>query len=307
MRSFVCIAQCSSASSSNQCLNLYGDGSFCCYGWMSDVMTQLPSSPRVSIGTSSFQGNQNPGQPQRLFSAGCVIQRRLLHCFCNVLDSYPGILGLCMYSGAKNQAPADTVTTLSSNLVIANKFFLSLCRTTLMNFRNPMATGPGGTLVLGAGEDLTCSNCQLTTSNYSFIKYRDTTSDCSYSFYSITIVDFAVSGSSLNLSRVFAPSNSFPFTYLGHTFSGGFSSGCPENNRYPNILDSGTSNILLPSEALKAINRAVCNAYTGTENCNEFITGDTYFKKLDGLPDVNILLWDAASSSIVTLLLPPTA
>jgi hypothetical protein len=213
-----------------------------------------------------------------------------------------------MYGGAKSQAPADTVTTLSSNHVIANKFFLSLCRTTLMNFQNPKATGPGGILVLGAGEDLTCSDCQLVTSNYSFVKYRDTTSDCSYSFYSVTIVDFAVSGNSLNLSRVFAPSNTFPFSYLGQTFSAGFSSGCPESNKYPNILDSGTSSILLPSNALEAIGRAVCNAYTGTEQkCYQMMTGESWFKNLNGLPDINILLWDADSSTIVTLLLPPTA
>jgi hypothetical protein len=35
--------------------------------------------------------------------------------------------------------------------------------------------------------------------------------------------------------------------------------------------------------------------------------GSLWFKSLDGLPDVSILLWDADSSSIVTLLLSPTA
>jgi hypothetical protein len=70
MRSLTRVRQCASASSSNQCLNLYGDGSYCCYGWNSDVMPQLPGSPRVSIGTSSYQGNQKPEQSQRLFSAG---------------------------------------------------------------------------------------------------------------------------------------------------------------------------------------------------------------------------------------------
>jgi hypothetical protein len=213
-----------------------------------------------------------------------------------------------MYGGAKNQAPTDTVTALSKNYVIANKFFLSLCRTTLMDTQNPAATGPGGTLVLGAGEDLTCSNCQLTASSYSFIQYRDTTSDCSFSFYSISIVDFAVSGNALKLTRVFAPSNSFPVSYLGQTFSAGFSSGCPDSNLYPNILDSGTSNILLPSDALEVISQAICNAYTGQEpNCIGFMAGHSYFENLNGLPEVNLLLWDSASSSIVTLLLPPTA
>ena len=214
-----------------------------------------------------------------------------------------------MYGGTKNQAPADTVTTLSGGKAIANKFFLSLCPTYLMNFQNPAATGPGGILVLGAGEDLTCSNCQLTTSNYSFIKYRDTSSDCSFSFYSVTIVDFAVSGNSLNLSNTFAPSNSFSFTYLGQTFNAGFSSGCPDNKKFPNILDSGTSQILLPTVALEAIGRAVCNAYEGKEpDCYEKMTrGDNWFKTLDGMPDVSILLWDSVTSSIVTLLLPPSA
>ena len=58
-----------------------------------------------------------------------------------------------MYGGAKNEAPADMVTTLAINDVIANRFFLSLCRTVLTSFEKPVASGPGGILVLGAGED----------------------------------------------------------------------------------------------------------------------------------------------------------
>ena len=222
---------------------------------------------------------------------------------------YPGILGLCMYEGAKNQAPADAVTTLASNGVISNRFFLSLCRTYMMNWANPMATGPGGILVLGAGEDLTCSGCQLNTSNYSFVKYRDTTVDCAYSYYSITIVDFAVKDIPLNLSPTFAPGNSFSFAYLGKTYDAGFSTGCPRGSLFPNILDSGTSQILLPGPALQAIGAAICHAYTGQEpNCVGMFSGRGYwFKTLDGLPDVSILLWDDVSSSIVTLRLPPTA
>lgn len=57
-------ALCNAASASNQCFNSYGDGSYCCFGWMSDVMPQLPNAPRVSIGTSSLQGNRYPAQPQ---------------------------------------------------------------------------------------------------------------------------------------------------------------------------------------------------------------------------------------------------
>ena len=198
----------------------------------------------------------------------------------------------------------------------------------MMNFEKPAATGAGGVLVLGAGEDLTCTNCALVTSNYSFAKYRDTTADCSYSFYSITIVDFTVNDIPLNLSPIFAPSNSFPFNYLGKAYvsntfptvikcntlvrySAGFAAGCPgvDGQAYPNILDSGTSQILLPGAALKAIGAAICNAYTGPEeNCVGMITGDNYwFKTLDGLPDVSILLWDADSASVVPLLLPPIA
>lgn len=214
-----------------------------------------------------------------------------------------------MYGGAKNEAPADTVTTLSSNYVITNKFFLSLCRTYLVNFASPTATGPGGILVLGAGEDLTCTDCKLTTGNYSFVKYRDATADCSYSYYSITVVDFAVNNfGPLNLSPIFAPSNSFPFTYLGKSYDGGLFSGCPTPNLVPNILDSGTSQILLPKAALTALAAAICQVYTGQElQCDDMISGNNWFKTLDGLPDVSILLWDADSSSIVTLLLPPTA
>jgi hypothetical protein len=216
-----------------------------------------------------------------------------------------------MYGGAKNEAPADTVTTLSSNYIIANKFFLSLCRTYLTNYAQPIATGPGGFLVLGAGEDLTCNNCKLTTGNYSFVKYRDATADCSYSFYSVTLVDFAVHNfGPLNLSPIFAPSNSFSFTYLGKSYDGGLSSGCPTSNLVPNILDSGTSQILLPQAALTALATAICQVYTGQEpQCYNMIMGEgsLWFKSLDGLPDVSILLWDADSSSIVTLLLSPTA
>jgi hypothetical protein len=180
----------------------------------------------------------------------------------------------------------------------------------MMNFQQPVATGPGGILVLGAGEDLTCSNCALVTGNYSFAKYRDTTADCSYSFYSVTIVDFTVNNAPLNLSPIFAPSNSFPFNYLGKSYSAGFAAGCPgvDGQTYPNILDSGTSQILLPDAALKAIGAAICNAYTGPEqNCPGMIKGDYWFKTLEGLPDVSILLWDADSAAVVTLLLPPIA
>jgi hypothetical protein len=229
--------------------------------------------------------------------------------FCNILSRYPGILGLCMYGGAKNEAPADMVTTLAINDVIANRFFLSLCRTVLTNFEKPVASGPGGILVLGAGEDLTCTNCQLTTSNYTFVQYRDTTADCSFSFYTVTIVDFAVNSMPLSLSAYFAPSNSFPFTYLGKTYDAGFSSRCPSGNLFPNVLDSGTSQILLPYAALQALGSAICKAYTGQDpNCKQIIMGGAYaFKSLDGLPDISVLLWDAASSSVVTLVLPPTA
>ena len=214
-----------------------------------------------------------------------------------------------MYGGAKNEAPADMVTTLAINDVIANRFFLSLCRTVLTNFEKPVASGPGGILVLGAGEDLTCTNCQLTTSNYTFVQYRDTTADCSFSFYTVTIVDFAVNSMPLSLSANFAPSNSFPFTYLGKTYDAGFSSRCPSGNLFPNVLDSGTSQILLPNAALQALGSAICKAYTGQDpNCKQIIMGGAYaFKSLDGLPDISVLLWDAASSSVVTLVLPPTA
>jgi hypothetical protein len=214
-----------------------------------------------------------------------------------------------MYQGERNAAPSDTVTTLSSNQVISNKFFISLCRTYFMNWSAPTSTGQGGILVLGAGEDLTCDNCQLTTSNYSFIQYRDTTSDCYYSFYSITIVDFEINGISLGLSSIFAPSNSFPFTYLGQTFEAGFSSGCPSSSASPNILDSGTSQVVLPSQAFMAVCSAICQAYSGkAPNCQAVFCGEGgWLSSLDGLPHVNILLWDPASSSVVKLLLPPTA
>ncbi len=175
---------------------------------------------------------------------------------------------------------------------------------------DPAASGPGGILVLGAGEDLTCSNCKLVTSDYSFVKYRDTTDDCSYSFYSVTIVDFTINNLPLNLSPTFAKGNSYPFNYLGTAYDAGLSDGCPgvDSKPFPNILDSGTSSILLPDAALKAISAAICNAYTGHEpNCVGFITAGEWFKTLDGLPDVSILLWDQDSTSIVTLLLPPTA
>jgi len=254
-------------------------------------MPQLPNAPQISIGTSSLQGNIY-GKSQRVFSSGS-----------------PGILGLCMFTGYPNQAPADTVTALSSNSVIANKFFLSLCRT-YMVYSSGVGNGAGGILVLGAGEDLTCSNCQLTAGNFTFVKYRDTSSLCSFSFYAVSIVDFAVKNNPLNLASSFAANNVFSFTYLGRLYNAGLASGCPPNNIYPNILDSGTSQIILPTTAFYTVTTAICNAYTGSSTfCLSIMQGQGQgaFFSLAGLPDASILLWDPDTSKIVTLVLPPTA
>jgi len=259
---------------------------------MTDVMPQLPNSPQISIGTSSLQGNLKQ-KPQRIFSSGS-----------------PGILGLCMYQGLPNQAPADTVTALSSNSVIANKFFLSLCRTYLSYAPPQAASGPGGILVLGAGEDLTCSNCQLTAGDFTWVKYRDSTSQCQFSFYSVSIVDFKIGNTALNLASSFSANNPFSFTYLGLTYNAGLASVCPSSSLYPNILDSGTSQILLPTTAFNAVTAGICSAYTGgNPSCLAIMQGQApyFFYSLAGLPDASILLYDPASSSIVTLALPPTA
>jgi hypothetical protein len=95
---------------------------------MSDVIPQLPNAPRVSIGISSVQGNQYPAQPQRVFDNGYIPLHPTLH-FCNIMGRVSGILGLCVFAGYDKLAPADIVTELVGSSNIANRFFLSLCRT----------------------------------------------------------------------------------------------------------------------------------------------------------------------------------
>ncbi len=95
---------------------------------MSDIVPLLPTAPRVSIGISSLQGNQYSGQPQRVFDSGCILLHPTLH-FCNIMGRVSGILGLCVFAGYAKLAPADIVTELAGSNTIANRFFLSLCRT----------------------------------------------------------------------------------------------------------------------------------------------------------------------------------